>query len=82
MYAHTMRSFILQNMSLDLCSSVDVSIDSPKCGSVHAQIKVPSAENPEVSTVLTLKPGINQNIATCASSTAGKFFLSDFHLPD
>ena len=82
MYANTMRSFILQNVSLDLYSSVDVSINFPKCGSVHAQIKIPSAENPEVSTVLSLKPEISQNIATCASSTAGKFSLSNFYLPD
>ena len=44
------------------------------------KLKVPFAENPELSEV-PLKPGIGLNIATLASPTARKFSLSCFYLP-
>ena len=39
------------------------------------KIKVPSVENSELTNLLTLKPGVGQNIATDASPTARNFFL-------
>ena len=46
-----------------------------RCGTVDAGIKVPSVENPEVTSVLPLKPGEGQNIARYASPTARSSFL-------
>ena len=43
---------------------------------MHAEIKVPSVENPKLSKVLSSKPGAGQNIAMHASPTARNFFLS------
>ena len=40
-----------------------------------AEIKAPSLENPELTNVLPLKPGVDQNKATHASPTARNFFL-------
>ena len=40
-----------------------------------AEIKAPSLENPKLTNVLPLKPGVGQNIATHASPTAKIFFL-------
>ena len=39
-----------------------------------AEISVPSVENPELTNVLPLKPGVGQNIAVHASPTARNFF--------
>ena len=47
----------------------------PQWGTADAQIKVPSAENLELSCVLALKPGVGQNIAMHASPTARSFLL-------
>ena len=38
-------------------------------------MKVPSVENPELTNVLHLKPGVGQNIATHASPTTMNLFL-------
>ena len=48
---------------------------SPQWGTADAEIKVPSVENSELPKVLPLKPGVGQNIAMHASSTAMNFFL-------
>ena len=46
-----------------------------RCGTVDAGIKVPSVENPEVTSVFPLKPREGQNIARHASPTARSSFL-------
>ena len=46
-----------------------------QCGTVDAEIEVPSVEDPEVTSVLPLKPGEGQNIARHASPTARSSFL-------
>ena len=43
-------------------------------GTVDAEIKVPSVENPQLMNVLPLKPGVSQNIAMYALLTARNFF--------
>ena len=43
---------------------------------VRTQKLVPPVENPELTDVLPLKPGVCQNIATHASPTARNFFLA------
>ena len=48
---------------------------SPHWGTADADITVPSVENPELTNVLRLKPGVGQNIAMHASPTARNFFL-------
>ena len=40
-----------------------------------AEIKVPSVVNPELANVLTLKPGVGQNLVVHALSTARNIFL-------
>ena len=40
-------------------------------GAADAEVKVHSVENPELANVLSLYPGVGQNIATHASPTAG-----------
>ena len=47
----------------------------PQWGTVDAKIKVPSVENPELTDVLPLKPGVGQIIAMHASHTARNSFL-------
>ena len=49
----------------------------PQWGTVDAEIKVSSAENPERLNVLPLKPGEAQNIHMPTSPTTRTFFLSD-----
>ena len=51
----------------------------PEKDTVGAEIKVPYVENPELWNVLSLKPGVGQNIAMHASPTARKvsIVLSD-----
>ena len=44
-------------------------------GTADAKNKVPSVENPELTNVLPLKPGVGQNLAVHALSTARNFFL-------
>ena len=44
-------------------------------GTADAEIKAPSVENPGLTNVLPRKPGVGQNIATHASTTARNFFL-------
>jgi len=43
-------------------------------GTVDTEIKIPSAENPELTNIFPLKPGVGQNIATQALPTARNFF--------
>ena len=43
-------------------------------------MKVLSAENPKLSAVLSLKPGVGQNIAKHASPTAGNLSLAVYYL--
>ena len=42
---------------------------------MDAEIKVPSVENPELTNVLPVKPGVGQNIAMHAYPTARIFFF-------
>ena len=42
---------------------------------MDAEIEVSSVENPEMTDVLPLNPGVGQNIATHASLIARNFFL-------
>ena len=49
-------------------------------GTVDTEIKAPSAVNTELLTFLSLKPGVDQNIAMHASSTARNFSLSNSNL--
>ena len=51
----------------------------PQWGTVDAEIKVSSAENPERLNVLPLKPGEAQNIHMPTSPTTRTFFLSGFY---
>ena len=52
-------------------------------GTADAEIKIPSAENPELSEFLPLKPGVaDQNIAMHASHTARNSSLSNFYSPN
>ena len=48
---------------------------SPQGGTVDAEIKVLFVENPELTNVLRLNPGVGQNVASCVSPTAKNFFL-------
>ena len=48
---------------------------SPHRGSADAKIKVPSAQNQELTNVLLIDPGAGQNTALHASPTARNFFL-------
>ena len=50
-------------------------LSSPAIG--YAEIKVPSVEKPVLPKVLPLRPGVGQNIAVHASSTARNFSLSN-----
>ena len=47
--------------------------------SVPSAVEVPSAESPELSKILSLKPGVGQNIALHASPTAMTFYFSYFY---
>ena len=44
-------------------------------GTADAEIKVHSFENPELTNMFTLKPGVSQNITMHALPTARNFFL-------
>ena len=44
-------------------------------GTTGAEIKVPSVENPELTNVFPLKPGVGQNVVTYASPASTHFFL-------
>ena len=44
-------------------------------GTADAEIKTPSVENPELTNVLLLKPGVEHNVAMHASPSARNFFL-------
>ena len=46
---------------------------------MDTEIKVSSTENPELTNVLPLKPGVGQNIATHESPTARNFFCLNFY---
>ena len=46
----------------------------PQWGIADTEIKVPSVENTELTSVLPLKLGVGQNIATHASPAPGDFF--------
>ena len=46
------------------------------CVRADAEIKVSSVVNPALTNVVSLKPGIGQNIAAHASPTARNFFLA------
>ena len=46
-----------------------------------AEIKVSSAENPELSEVFSSKPDAGQNIAVLASSAARNFPRSNLYFP-
>ena len=50
-------------------------LKSPAVGYWDTEIKVPSVENPELTNVLPLRPGVGQSIATHASPAAMNFFL-------
>ena len=57
-------------------SSFSFSVVSLQLGTVGTEIKVSSVENPELTNVLPLKPGLGQKIATHASPTTRNFFLN------
>ena len=52
---------------------LDFAFISPEWNTADAEIKVSSADNPELSEVLSSKSGAGQNIAMLASPTAGNF---------
>ena len=53
-------------------------LKSPAVGYWDTEIKVPSVENPELTNVLPLRPGVGQNIATHAVSAARDVLLLFF----
>ena len=59
---------------LSLLYALSRSANDPQWGTVDAEMKVPSVENPELMNVLPLKPGVGQNIAMYALLTARNFF--------
>ena len=50
-------------------------------GTVDTKIKVPSSKKPELSDVRSIKPGMYQDIAVLALTTARNFSHSHFYLP-
>ena len=68
-YWFTVEGQMLYKSSL-LCSVYNSTV-----GTVPTEIKAPSAENPELTNVLPLKPGVSQNMAMHALPTARNFFL-------
>ena len=61
-----------KNFFLFLISTFPVT----RSGTLRTQkLRSPSAENPELTNVLPLKPGVGQNIAMHASPAATNFFL-------
>ena len=50
---------------------------SPYWGTTDAEIRVPFAENPELSKVLCLEPGVGDNVALHALPAARNYALSD-----
>lgn len=48
---------------------------------MDAEIKVSSAENPEISKILSVTPGVCPNIASYVSSVSRDFYLSNIYLP-
>ena len=72
---------IIESCCLTNSAASDKFIFFPQWGTADTEIRVPSAENPELSKViLSLKPGVGQNIALCASPTAriSAFLISTF----
>ena len=59
-----------------------LSVSLPSRGTVDAEIKVPSVENPYLTSYLPLKLGVGHSIATPISPTARNFFYSgSIHFP-
>ena len=54
--------------------ALSCSANDPQWGTVDAEMKVPSVENPELINVFPLKPGVGQKIAMYALLTARNFF--------
>ena len=57
------------------CYSHYYFLKGPQWGTANAESNVPSVANPELTSALSLKPGVGQNIASHASPNARIFFL-------
>ena len=63
-----MTNICLQYLTAYLCLHVHIKMATRKEGTTDVEIKVPSAENPEVTSAVPLKPGVGQNIYLTASN--------------
>ena len=57
------------------------SLATTRWGTAHAEIKILSAENRELSTILSLKPGAGQKLVWLGAYTARNFCISKLCLP-
>ena len=79
-------SFPLSSISALYCQSpvfflsVRILLVNLQCGSAEAEIKVPSAENPDLFKFLSFQPGVDQNVDLQDSPTASNLFVLPLHL--